>query len=263
MASTIAIYSMKGGVGKTTLAVNLAYCSAAQSSWRTLLWEIDAQGAATFRLGEEEGESAKAKRVFSRDIGAADLIKPTRWPRLDLLAADMSLRHLDHTLSTADKPKRLRKLLHGLATEFDCVLLDCPPGLGEVSDQVFRAVDLIVVPIPPTPLALRAYEQVSEYIAHNHGGMPPLLPVLSMVDRRKKLHREIIDERPDWPVIPQASIVERMAVEQSPVVATARTSPASIAIGGLWERVKQRLTLEKAAEQGNPGKLARIPSRKG
>lgn len=262
MASIIAVYSMKGGVGKTTLAVNLAYCSATQSSWRTLLWEIDAQGAATFLLGEER-ESAKAKRVFSRDVGAAELIEPTRWPGLDLLAADMSLRHLDHTLSAADKPKRLRKLLHGLATDFDRVILDCPPGLSEVSDQVFRAVDLIVVPVPPTPLALRAYEQVSEHIARDHGGMPPLLPVFSMVDRRKKLHREIVDECPDWPVIPQASIVERMAVEQSPVVATARTSAASIAIGGLWEQVEQRLTLEKAVKRSNAGKLARVPSCKG
>lgn len=253
MASIIAVYSMKGGVGKTTLAVNLAYCSASQSSWRTLLWEIDAQGAASFLLGEMR-ESAKAKRVFSRNVGAEELIESTRWPGLALLAADMSLRHLDHTLSVADKPKRLRKLVHGLAPEFDRVILDCPPGLGEVSDQVFRAVDLIVVPVPPTPLALRAYEQVSEHIARDHGGLPPLLPVLSMVDRRKKLHREIVDERPDWPVVPQASVVERMAVEQSPVVATARTSAASIAIVRLWARVEQRLALEKAVERSNPGK---------
>lgn len=262
MASIIAVYSMKGGVGKTTLAVNLAYCSAAQSAWRTLLWDIDAQGAATFLLGEERG-SAKAKRVFSRDLGAAELIEPTRWPGLDLLAADLSLRHLDHTLSAGDKPKRLRKLLHGLAPEFDRVILDCPPGLSEVSDQVFRAVDLIVVPVPPTPLALRAYKQVSAHIERDHGGVPPLLPVLSMVDRRKKLHREIVDQHLDWPIIPQASVVERMAVERSPVVATARTSAASIAIGSLWERVEQRLARNQSDKQGNPRKLARIPARKG
>ncbi|MEO6093454.1 MAG: ParA family protein [Novosphingobium sp.] len=240
MAKIIAVYSMKGGVGKTTIATNLAYCSATHSSLRTLLWDIDAQGAASF-LFDQERSSTKAKRIFSREIEPSVLIEPTRWPNLDLLAADMSLRHLDRTLANVEKPNRLRKLLQKLAPAYDRIILDCPPSLGEISDQMFRAADLIVVPVPPTPLALRSFGHVQEHLARNDERRPQLLPVISMVDRRKSLHREFVAEHAEWPIIAQASIVERMAVEQSPVVAFAGGSPSSKAFGDLWERVERTL----------------------
>ena len=260
MAKIVAVYSMKGGVGKTTLAVNLAYCSASHSSRRTLLWDIDAQGAASF-LCSQERPLSNANRVFSREVEPSALVEPTRWPRLDLLAADMSLRHLEQTFSSLEKPKRLRKLLKTLAPGYDRIILDCPPGLGEVSDQLFRAVDMIVVPVPPTPLALRSLAQIQEHLASNHDRQPQLLPVISMVDRRKNLHREFVAAHPDWPVIPMASVVERMAVERSPVTAYAAGSPAARAISGLWIQVERRLiAMVTSQEPGSARKLARIPS---
>lgn len=185
MTKTVAVYSMKGGVGKTTLAVNLAYCAAVNSCLRTLLWDIDAQGAATFVLSQGRPD-AKAKRIFVREVEPSALVEPTQWPMLDLLAADISLRHLDRMLSDTDKPKRLRKLLQTLSLDYDRIVLDCPPGLGEISDQLFRAADLIVVPVQPTPLALRSLEQVQDHLEHYHERRPLVLPVISMVDRRKK-----------------------------------------------------------------------------
>ena len=263
MAKMVAVYSMKGGVGKTTLAVNLAYCAAVNSSLRTLLWDIDAQGAASF-LCSQERPGARAKRIFSREVEAAALVEPTQWPMLDLLAADISLRHLDRMLSETDKPKRLRKLLQTLSRDYDRIILDCPPGLGEISDQVFRAADLIVVPVPPTPLALRAFEQVQDHLEHHHERKPLLLPVISMVDRRKKLHREFIGEHPDWPVIPHASVVERMAVERSPVPAYASHSPAAQAISGVWDAIEGLLaTKKKSTGQALATTLPRIPKARG
>ena len=260
MAKIVAVYSMKGGVGKTTLAVNLAYCAASHSSRRTLLWDIDAQGAASFLLGQERPFS-KASRVFSREVEPAALAEPTRWPRLDLLAADMSLRHLEQTFSDLEKPKRLRKLLQTLAPSYDRIILDCPPGLGEVSDQLFRAVDMIVVPVPPTPLALRSLAQMQEHLASNHARQPLLLPVISMVDRRKTLHREFVAAHPDWPVIPMASVVEQMAVKRSPVTAFAAGSAAASALSGLWIRVERRLIAMSPAKDPVAGKKpARIRS---
>lgn len=263
MTKTVAVYSMKGGVGKTTLAVNLAYCAASNSSLRTLLWDIDAQGAASFLCAQERPD-AKVKRVFAREIEASALAEPTQWPNLDLLAADISLRHLDRMLSEADKPKRLRKLLQTLSTGYDRIILDCPPGLGEVSDQLFRAADLIVVPVPPTPLALRSYEQVRDYLERSHERKVPLLPVITMVDRRKKLHREFVAEHPDWPVIPHASVVERMAVERSPVTAYARLSPAARALSDLWDTVEGVLAAKKKSSEERPVRtVPRIPKVRG
>ena len=259
MTKTVAVYSMKGGVGKTTLAVNVAYCSAANSSLRTLLWDIDAQGAASFLCAQERPDG-RVKRVFSRQVEPSSLVEPTQWPMLDLLAADMSLRHLDRMLSDTEKPKRLRKLLQTLSTGYDRIILDCPPGLGEVSDQLFRAADLIVVPVAPTPLALRSFEQVQEHLERNHERRPPLLPVITMVDRRKKLHRDFVAEHPDWPVIPHASVVERMAVEQSPVIAYAPRSPAAQALSDLWAMIEQLLANKKhPSGKGSEKALSRIP----
>lgn len=259
MTQVVAVYSMKGGVGKTTIAVNLAYSSAVAGGLRTLLWEIDAQGAASFLLGRE-GPSAKARRIFSRDVDPAELIEPTRWPGLDLLGADMSLRHLDRTLAETEKPKRLRKLLQSMAGEYDRIYLDCPPGLGELSDQVFRAADLIVSPVIPTPLALRSLDQVREHIDRDHGGQPPLMPVFSMVDRRKKLHREIVEEHPDWPVIPQSSIIERMSLDRMPLAAHAGSSLPVRAMNDMWHGIERRLAEDNRETKRASNKLARIPS---
>ena len=240
MTKSVAVYSMKGGVGKTTLAANLAWASAVQSGRQTLLWDLDAQGGAAFLLGEEP-KQGKAARIFERDTDPSKRIEPTRWHGLDLLAADLSLRHLDHSLVEADKPKRLRKLLKGLDSGYDRIILDCPPGLGAISDQIFRAVDLVVMPVEPTPMALRAMQLVEDHLREHHGGSLRVLPVFSMADRRKRLHRDTLDKQPDWPVIPHASAVERMAVELAPVPEFAKRSPASSALLALWDRTEKEL----------------------
>ena len=243
MGKIIAVYSMKGGVGKSSLSVNLAH-SAATGGAKTLLWDIDAQGAASFLLGQDgfEQSGPKAKRIFSKDVDAAAMIEPTHYAGLELIAADLSLRHIDRTLAEGDKPKRLRKLLQALAPSYDRIILDCPPGLGELSDQIFRAADLIVVPLVPAPLALRTLEQVREHLVAEHGKKPPtLLPVFSMVDKRKSLHRDLCAAQADWLQLPQASVVERMAVEQAPLAVFAGKTAAAKAVAGVWRAVEAAL----------------------
>ena len=238
--ATIAIYSLKGGVGKTTLAVNLAWCSAMLSSRRTLLWDLDPQAASTFLLAPSGKAKDQAQAIFTRDVEPAKLARATSVERLDLIAADTSLRGLDLLFHELDKKKRLAKLLGVLDKAYDRVLLDCPPGLTETSEQVMRAADLIVVPVIPSPLSSRAFAEVAAHFDRK-GGRAALMPVHSMVDRRRRLHVAALEEHPDWPVIPMASIVEAMAARRMPLGSFAPSTAGGRAFADLWQAIERRL----------------------
>jgi chromosome partitioning protein len=239
--AVIAVYSLKGGVGKTTLAVNLAWSSAATSKRRTLLWDLDPQSAATYLLGSEGKAKGAAQAIFAKDVDPDTLIRKTAIDRLSLLAADTSLRGLDRLFYTIGKKRRLAKLLETQEKQFDRVILDCPPGLTETSEQVMRAADIILVPVIPSPLSQRAFAEVTEHLAREHKGHGPVLPVFSMVDRRRALHKAALEAEPEWPVIPMASAVEQMAVKRAPVGTFAASSPASLAFEALWRGVEKKL----------------------
>lgn len=239
--ATVAVYSLKGGVGKTTLAVNLAWCAATLSARRTLLWDLDPQAASTFLLSGAPAARDAAQSAFTKDVTLAKLIRPTGIDRLDLIGADSSLRGLDLTFHELDKKKRLAKLLESVADDYDRVILDCPPGLTETSEQVMRAADLIVVPVIPSPLATRAYEEVRAYLDRHGGKHLRVMPVHSMVDRRRKLHADTLASAPDWPVVPMASVIESMAARRAPVGSFAAKTAAARALADTWRAIEHAL----------------------
>ena len=242
---TVAVYNLKGGVGKTTLAVNLAYASAAQSRRRTLIWDLDPQAATTYLLSDRDGRplADEAQAIFTRDVKPEKLIRGTAIDGLDLIAADMSLRGLERLLFDLSGKKRLAKLIERLADRYDRVVLDCPPGLGPIAEHVLRAADVVLVPVIPSPLSERAFAEVATYLGSGmkNGRRPPLLPVHSMVDRRRALHRAALETNPGWPVIPMASVVEAMAAERRPVSSFAPKSAAAQAFDRLWIALERRL----------------------
>jgi chromosome partitioning protein len=180
--------------------------------------------------------------VFAKDIAPEKLIARTAVDRLDLLAADASLRSLDRFFFTLGKRKRLSRLIDDLGKTYDRIILDCPPGLTETSEQVMRAADLILVPVIPSPLSRRALADVIAHLDREHGGHAPILPVFSMVDRRRSLHREALADHSGWPVIPMASAVERMGVLRLPVGVFATRSPAGQAFSELWTGIERKLS---------------------
>ena len=241
----VAIYSLKGGVGKTTLSVNLAAESALCRGKKTLLWDLDPQSAASFILGHEPDRKARAKSVFERDVSPDKLIQKTAIAGLDLLPADISLRGLDGLLATLGKKKRLAKLVESISDQYDRIYLDCPPGLTETSEQMMRAADIIIVPVIPSPLSQRALDDVVAHLKEHHKGHAPLLPVFSMVDRRRNLHIAATSAQPDWPRIPMASAVEQMALHRAPVGSFAHRSTAGEAFHMLAGAIERKLSKAK------------------
>jgi cellulose biosynthesis protein BcsQ len=219
----VALYTIKGGVGKTTTAVNLAYLAARQGA-RTLLWDLDPQAAATYIFRVRPRVKGGGKRVIQARRPIEDAIKGTDFDRLDLLPADFTYRHMDLMLDAASKPNRqLDRILDPLARDYDLIVLDCPPSISLVSENVLRAADSVLVPLIPTPLSVRTLDQLTEFVAGSGGHRPRLLGFFSMVDRRKRLHREIVDTLPATrtdlaeTAIPALSEIEQMSLRRQPV----------------------------------------------
>jgi cellulose biosynthesis protein BcsQ len=242
----VATYNIKGGVGKTATAVNIAHL-AARDGLRVLLWDLDPQGAASFLLRVRPRVKGGGAALIkgSRDLDAA--IKGTDFERLDLLPADFTYRNLDLILDATKRPtQRLARLLHPLASEYDLVVLDCPPSISLLSESVLHAADTLLVPLIPTTLSVRTLDQLSEFIAGFDGHRPRVLAFCSMIDRRKRLHREITERLPAQrgdvahTVIPALSLIERMAVERAPVTAFAPRSAAARCYAALWAELTER-----------------------
>ncbi len=238
-----ATYNVKGGVGKTSAAVNLAYL-ASRDGRRTLLWDLDPQAAATylFRVRPRVKGGGKALVRGTRPVDAA--IKGTDFDNLDLLPADFTYRKLDLLLDAARRPTRqIARLLAPLAREYDAVFLDCPASMSLVSENVLHAADMLIVPLIPTTLCTRTLDQLTGFVGSLNGRQPAIVAFFSMVDRRKRLHRDILADltrqRADvaGAAIPAMSLIEQMAVRRAPLPAYSPRSLATRCYQELWQEI--------------------------
>lgn len=244
----IATYSIKGGVGKTATAVNLAHLAASEGA-RVLVWDLDPQGAATFYFRVKPKVKGGGKALIKGKRELDDVVKGTDYENLDLVPADFSYRNMDLVLDAAKKPtRRLAQLLRPMARDYDYVFLDCPPSISLASEAVFQAANALLVPLIPTTLSLRTFDQLDSFLTEHPGRKKlRLIGFFSMVDRRKRLHRELVDEvgraRPEVLDIqvPASTDVERMGVHRAPLFTFAPRSRGAVAYRELWKATEARL----------------------
>ena len=230
---TLATYNIKGGVGKTASAVNLAYL-AARDGLRTLLWDLDPQGAASYLLRVRPRVKGGGKALVLGKRSLEEAVKVTEFDGLDLVLGE-----------TKKPTQRITRLLGPMADNYDLAVLDCPPGISLVSENVVHAADILLVPLIPTTLSVRTLEQLTEFVGElDHP--PTLIPFFTMVDGRKRLHREVIDDlrthRDDLAttVVPALSLVEQMAVHRAPLPVFAPRSRVTRSYEDLWAEVSAR-----------------------
>ena len=243
---SIAVYSFKGGVGKTATAVTLASL-AARHGRSTLVWDLDPQGAASFTFRMSPRKHGTLRRLVRGKGELADAIRATDFEHLDLVPADFSNRHLDRALDQLEEPEsRIGELLEPLGDEYEVVLLDCAPAVSLASESIFAAADALLIPTIPTPLSLRTLARLLLHLKKRRP-RPRVLPFFALVDRRKKLHREVIAYAQEHDLgflateIPYSSAAERMAVRRAPLPAFAPRDRATRAYEALWEELEDRL----------------------
>jgi cellulose biosynthesis protein BcsQ len=245
--TTLALYSNKGGVGKTAAAVNLAYL-AAHSGLTTLICDLDPQASTTFYFRVKPKLKPKARGLVKGRKQLEESIKGTDYENLDLLPADFTHRNLDITFNQQKSRKhRLKIILDPLRAEYDLIILDCPPTINILAENIFNAADHLLVPLIPTTLSVRTHLQLMTFLKENRYQPESVHTFFSFVDGRKKMHREQalwvwnnFDGVLRTP-IPYLSQVEQMGIYREPVPAFAPTSPAAKAYQDLWEEVYQKV----------------------
>lgn len=240
----MALYNLKGGVGKTASCVNLAHL-AASDGYRSLLWDLDPQGAASYYYKTHTRAKSGIKKLLDKEVSLDELIQLTDYEYLDVIPADKSSRKLDILLDEhKGSKKQIRQMLKQANGNYDFIFIDCPPGFSVLADNIFEAADAVLMPTIPTTLSIRTYEIVKEYFEDKKLPLEKLMCFFTMVDARKSLHAEVMetlhqDQRFFGSYIPYLSEVEKMGIYQAPVTAFSPSGRASQSYAELWTEIKE------------------------
>jgi cellulose biosynthesis protein BcsQ len=247
MLRIISVYNIKGGVGKTTTAVNLAYLSSLEGA-RTLLWDLDPQGASTYTLRCEPKVEGGARELVDGEKPLWALTRETDYRKLHLIPSDFSYRHMDTMIDEyREATKHLLRLMRPLRDEYDYLIIDCPPGMTLVSENIVRASDAIVTPVLPSPFSIQMLNTLMHFIEEKQWSDVSILPFFSMVDRRKNLHKHVTESlRDEYPMIlqteiPYSSEIEQMSLRRAPIPSYSPKSRAGRAFTALWSEIQREM----------------------
>lgn len=241
--TVFALYNLKGGVGKTAAAINLAYLAAADG-YKTLVWDLDPQGSSSFYLNVQATNKNETKKLFTGELELKDVVQGSVFENLWVAPADISARNIDALLSDVKHSKRKLKAVLGNLKGVDIVILDCPPGISLLHENIFNAADRILMPNIPTTLSVNSFATVLDYFENNELDKSKLKCFFSMVDHRKNLHHEVMqqfykDKFFFKSYIPYLSDIEKMGVHKQPLFEYANNSYAAQCFRDLWAEVKK------------------------
>jgi chromosome partitioning protein len=214
MGTVYAIANQKGGVGKTTTAVNVAACIA-EAGISTLLVDVDPQGNATVGIGTSRDDGPGLYDVLSGDINAGDAVRPTAVPGLSLLASTPDLAGATMELPRLPGSEgRLRDALKPLRDRFEFLILDCPPSLGPLTVNALVAADRVIVPVQTEYFALEGLAGLLDTLGLIQRELNPRLTIagmlLTMHDGRTKLARDVEREvREHFPSLVFDTVIPR------------------------------------------------------
>jgi chromosome partitioning protein len=176
--------------------------------------------------------------------GLRSNIRESDFPGLDIVPSNLGYRHFDIMLDSMSKRrKQLRKVLEEFKPDYDVILMDCPPNITLLSENVFRASDAILVPVIPTVLSKRTLEQLAGFFRDEDLPAKMLRPFFSMVQKRNKMHRETMADLPAaYPgflktAIPFSADVERMGLHRKPLLAYSHACEAARAYRALCDEI--------------------------
>ena len=245
--TTLAIYSNKGGVGKTAAAVNLSYL-AAQTGSKTLICDLDPQGSATYYFRVKPKLKSGPKGFVKGAKGVYQSVKGTDFDNLDILPADFSLRKLDVLYNRFGNSKnRLKKMLYPFASEYRFIFLDCPVTIGILAENILNAADFTLVPLIPTTLSVRTYKQLLSFCKKNNYDVAKIYSFFSMVDRHKKMHKELmvsvsrVFKGVLRSFVPYLALIEKMGIYRAPVAVYSPASLAAQSYQNLWDKVQKTM----------------------
>ena len=240
----IALYNLKGGVGKTASCVNFSYL-AAKEGYKTLLWDIDPQGATSFYFQAKPKAHLGIKKLISKDADLGNVLMETGYENLEIIPADNSAKSFDVMLEEMRGNKnRLKGVLKQFNGEYDFVFIDCPPGFSALSENIFSAADIVLMPVIPTTLSVRTYNMVKDYFKEKEIDPAKLMCFFTMTDLRKNMHHEIMellfkDKRFFGNYIPYLSDVEKMGIHKKPIEEFARSGNAARCYRELWREITE------------------------
>ena len=256
-AKVIAVANQKGGVGKTTTAVNLSACVAAVGR-RVLLLDLDPQANATSGLGLEKVEGASAYRVLLGDGALMDKVQNTAYERLAIIPSEVDLCGADIELSRAEN--HLHRVSQSLqpvtmSEQYDVLFVDCPPSLGVLTLNAFAAADAVLVPLQCEYYALEGISMLNRVMGQLHdSGVNPRLEllgvVMTMYDSRTKLSNQVVSEVREHfgdkvfeTMIPRSTRLAEAPSFGKPILYYDKYSPGSAAYELLAQEVLTRLAL--------------------